>query len=292
MEKYYLKFEPLSKMFYVEDSVLQKFGKENKVPQFELPEGAYAKLKCTLPADDAPVVGIMMDRAGNAYSATWKLVSALAKTGAKIVFLTYQNCPEQLQECKGLVLPGGVLKAFEQYDNKLDSNELRYLCRTAYKVCIRKALEQKIPLLGIGTGAQTVADNMGLKLYPCSEFIETPLHHDTKEPKAHRLNVFADTPLQSIFDGKNLFYVNSHHTALLAPIRVQKESWAENNHIAVSDVQLPLDFYAEASDGTPEAWGSEEKRILCVQWHPEDMVADGDTDMLGIFQWLVDKIDK
>lgn len=292
MEKYYLKFEPLSKMFYVEDSVLQKFGKEKKVPQFELPENAYNRLECASPAEDAPIIGLMMERAGNAYCASWGHVLALAKTGAKIVFLTYHYCSEQLATCQGLILPGGVLKGSEQYDNKLDSNELRYLCQTAYKVCIRKALDQKLPLLGIGTGAQIIAYSMALKLYPDSENLETPIHHDARGAKAHRLNVFANTPLQSIFGDKNQFYVNSRHTALLAPVRVQKELWAENNHIAVSDVRLPLDFYAEANDGTPEAWGSEEKHILCVQWHPEEMVAAGDTDMLGIYRWLVAKINK
>lgn len=292
MKKYYLRFEPLSKMFYVEDSVLQKFVEEKDVPQFELPENAYNRLGCASPTEEAPVVGLMMERAGNAYCASWGHVLALAQTGAKIVFLTYLYCSEQLTVCHGLVLPGGVLKGSEQYDNKLDSNELRYLCQMAYNVCIRKARERKLPLLGIGTGAQIIACSLALKLYHDSDSIETPIHHNVKEAKAHRLNVFADTPLQSIFGDNNQFYVNSRHSALLAPVRVQKELWAKNNHIAVSDVQLPLDFYAEANDGTPEAWGSEEEHILCVQWHPEEMVAAGDTDMLGIYRWLVDKIAK
>ena len=174
--------------------------------------------------------------------------------------------------CHGLFLPGGAFDSSELfYTDPKNDNEFASLRQMAYSVSIRSAVENHKPILSICAGAQIVAGEFGLKLYRSFDYVETPIQHKTNNPEAHRLNVFADTPLQRIFGGENMFFVTSRHNELLVPLKVQRELWAEKEHIPVDAVKLPLDYYAEANDGTPEAWGSEEKHILCVQWHPEDM---------------------
>ena len=159
----------------------------------------------------------------------------------------------------------------------------------AYTVCIRLAVEKGLPILGICAGAQMVAGVFNLKLYRSFDYVETPIKHNSRRAKAHLLRIFAKTPLAQIL-GENMIPVNSRHSELVAPWRVQRELWAQAHHLEPEVVRLPLDIYAEANDGTPEAWGSDEKRILCVQWHPEDMAAAGDEKMQAIYQWLVDRI--
>ena len=55
--------------------------------------------------------------------------------------------------------------------------------------------------------------------------------------------------------------------------------------------KIGLDFYAFAPDGVPEAWGNDQKNILCIQWHPENYAVQGDETMQRIFQWLADTVD-
>ena len=190
-----------------------------------------------------------------------------------------------------MLLPGGMFASPEAYyTDPRDDIEFPTLRSKAYELCIRKALKMRIPILGICAGAQMIAGHFGLKLYRSVDYIETPIAHKTDAPEAHRLNIFPNTPLQRMFGPTNLFFVNSRHQELLAPIRLQRELLAEKLHINPAEVALPLDIYAEANDGTPEAWGSEKKKILGVQWHPEDMFADGSTEMLKLFLWLREQI--
>lgn len=289
MKKIHLKFETLSKTFFVIDSVIKQCIDENEIPQIELPDDAYKLLECEAPADNAPVIGFLMGRNGDCYSADWNYVLALAKTGVKISFLTYHHYTIQLEGCDGLLLPGGSFESSElYYVDPQGDQEFASLRQKAYILCIRSAREGQKPILGICAGAQMVAAEFGLKMCRNFDGIETPIKHQTRNPKAHRLNVFAGTPLQRLFEGENLFFVNSRHSELLAPIKIQQELWDAHFKSEHGIIKLPLDFYAEASDGTPEAWGLEKENILCVQWHPEDMAAAGDAKMQALFQWLAD----
>ncbi len=287
-----LDFEPLSKMFYVADSVIAEYAKTSTVPVFELSKSDYERLGCPVPADDALTIGFLAGRSGSCYSIDRNYALALAKlTGFKVRLLTYEHCVHQLYDCNGLVLPGGAFDSPESYYTD-PRNDVAFpsLRSKAYAQCIHTALDLQIPILGICAGAQMVAGAFELKMYRSFDYIETPIEHYTKQPEAHRLNVFSGTPLQRIFGGDNLFYVNSRHRELLVPIKVQRELWAETHKIKPDEVVLPLDIYAEANDGTPEAWGSEALHILCVQWHPEDMAAAGNEKMQRIYQWLADEI--
>ena len=292
MKQYYLEFEPISKVFYVSDAVIESCDDNLDVPLLCLTSEEYQQLGCSVPDLLAPTVGFLLGREADGYSADWNYVQAIAKTGARLRFLTYQHCELQLQGCSGLVLPGGEFALPESYyaDAKQADTEFPSLRSKAYAMCIRGALSRQIPILGICTGAQVIAGEFGLKLFRSFDDIETPIKHYTQQDEAHRLDVVPNTLLAKILQNQTQIFVNSRHHGLVAPIRIQRELWAEANKIAIKDVQLPLDFYAFANDGVPEVWGSEELHILCVQFHPEDLVAQDNTIMQGIYQWLADEI--
>lgn len=99
----------------------------------------------------------------------------------------------------------------------------------------------------------------GMKMYRnLKEYTQTTIEHKTKTLDAHEVFVFADNPLSKIL-GEGKITVNSRH----------KEAMMPNDKI--SDMKI----YASSQDGTPEAWGNEDKNILCIQWHPEDFAAKG-----------------
>lgn len=292
MKQYYLEFEPLSKVFYISDAVIESCNDNLDVPLLSLTSEEYQRLGCDVPDLFAPTVGFLLGREADGYSADWNYVQAIARTGVKIRFLTYQHCELQLQGCNGLVLPGGKFTLPEGYyaDAKQADAEFSSLRSKAYALCIRGAMVRQIPILGICTGAQMIAGEFGLKLFRSFDGIETPINHYTQQDEAHRLDVVPNTPLAKILQNQTQIFVNSRHNELVAPIRTQRELWAEANKIAVKDVQLPLDFYAFANDGVPEVWGSKELHILCVQFHPEDLAEQGNMLMQGIYQWLADEI--
>lgn len=292
MKQYYLEYKPLIKAFCVFDAVIEKCDESLDVPMLSLAPKDYQRLGCAVPRPEAPTVGFLMGRDKDCYSADWNYILAIAKTGVKLRFLTYKHCELQLQACNGLVLPGGAFDSPESYyvDAKQTDVEFPSLRSQAYALCIRGALARQIPILGICAGAQMIAGEFGLKLYRNFDNIETPIEHYTLKDRAHRIDIVPDTPLTRILHNQNQMFVNSRHRELVAPIRIQRELWAEANHIAVDDVQLPLDFYAFANDGVPESFGSEKLHILCVQFHPEDLAAHGNDAMQGIYQWLADEI--
>jgi len=290
--KYYVDYKPSLRAFYVADHVIGKCINKMTTPELMLSRSGYETLGCKPPSGKAPIVGLLMKREKKGYSADCNSVLALAKTGVSIRFLTFHHCTLQLQECQGLVLPDGKFDFPElYYTDPRNDEEFASLCHMAYVLCIHFALDENMPILGICAGAQVVAGVLGLKLYRNFDCIETPIKHSQADTdKAHRLNVFPNTPLRKLFDNDNQFYVNSRHSKLLAPIKLQYELLAEANKTRVNEVKLPLDIYAEANDGVPEAWGSESRHIMCVQWQPEDMIANGSEEMQRLYQWLADEV--
>ena len=292
MEKYYLSYEPEFKAFCIEDAYIYAIEQEYEIPMLGLNEQGYKLLGCPIPSADAPVIGFLLGRDRDCYSAGKNYVLALAKLGYNLRFLTYPHCKAQLNGCHGLCLPGGAFASPEVYYTDAKTKKTRFPSARskAYYDCIQLALDMNIPILGICAGAQMIAGCFGLKLYRNQSYLETPLKHKNTKAEAHRLNVFPDTPLAKILKSNNQMFINSRHKEMAAPLKIQKELWAQKRRTSVEKVNLPLDFYAEANDGVPEAWGSEEDHILCVQWHPEDMVADGNEQMMEIFRWLANEI--
>lgn len=287
MDHYYLDYEPLSNIFYVADSVIKRFEDEGKIPILELSAHDHMKIGCVSPDFDAPIIGFLASRSGNCYSISVSNVQALVGKGFRIRLLTYEHCEQQLRDCNGVVLIGASFvfpKRYyaEPWDRGESASEI---CVQACLICLHQAIEQKIPILGIGDGALVVAGDFGLKMYPSVECIETPIKHMTSNKNAHRLNVFPETFLSELLEGQNQVFVNSRHTEILAPLRAQYAIIAEKQGVDISKVQLPLDIYAEANDGVLEAWGDKKLNLLCVQWFPGN-----DPEMHYIYKWFADKV--
>jgi len=299
MKKYYLKNEPLSGMFYVMDSVVSEFIDNEEIPQFEIdPQDYPDKLGCAAPKEDAPVVGYLAERNGDCYAINRANAKALAEFGFKVRLLTYHHCASQMKGCGGVVINGGAFTYSElYYTDPRDGYPHSSLANVACAVILNEARGNGLPVLGIGIGAQAIAGEFELKFYRSSESIETPIEHYNDNNEAHRISVMPNTPLSRIFGENDQFKVNSRHHAVMLPLRTQQELWAHKLElwahkfrVGVGTVSLPLDIYAEANDGTPEAWGSESKHILCVQWLPAEMIAQGSEMMRGVFEWLAEEI--
>lgn len=200
------------------------------------------------------------------YSVDMPYYRALQELNVNILFLDYQNPLAGFAACDGLILPGGSFTSPEAYYE--DGTETNYsslsLRAKAYLDLIEAALLAGKPILGICAGAQMIAGKFGLKLYRNLEGIEK-YPHKTSELKAHPIVVIKGTELYDVLKKEN-YTVNSRHREGLLPWSHQPKT--ELSLYAVS----PL-------DGIPEAWGNREKRILCVQWHPEDF----DT---SVYHWL------
>lgn len=271
-----LKYRPHTQVFTINAELI----KSMKHLFIGLAPDDYCALGCAKPKAKAPTIGFLLRKSLVDYVADFDTVAALAKTGVKIRFLVE---PIPLKGCNGLLLPN-VLPVIPQCflanlkNAPLDMSHEQSACLSY----LDQALELGIPVLAIGTGAQMVAGAFGLKFYRGTTEVETPINHMDDKPDAHRLNIFDGSVLQQLFNGKNLFFVNSEHRRIMVPPRVQKELW-EKVH---PDEPLPLEFYAKANDGIPEAWGSKEKKLLCTQWDPDICLANGNTSMLAIFNWL------
>ena len=275
-------FLPQFNAFGLKDKKFQKITRCDTFPNFWLGVGDYDRLGVSEPKEDAPVVGLLFGREGNCYCCDWNCVQALAKTGMRIMFLDYENCRAQLVDCDALVLPGGAFASPEKFyvDGKTSLLIHPTQRSQAYIECLFDALKYKMPVLGICAGAQMVAGFAGMKLYRSKDYFESPIEHKTSLKEAHRIWFVNGTPLAELLGNKTSILVNSRHSEFLAPEKVQREEL----HLCDGD-KLPLDIYATATDGIPEAWGDMDNGILCLQWHPEDVPEIGELP----YRWLAQK---
>lgn len=279
--KRFAEFLPQFDGFGLSDSDWSKINCSDMSPSFWLNPADYERLGVPAPKKDAPVVGLLFGREKDYYCSDWNYVLALAKAGARIMFLDYEHHRSQLADCDALVLPGGAFASPEKFYTDAKTQRLEHPTQRsqAYVESIIDALKYQMPVLGICAGAQMVAGVVGMKLYRSRDYVETPIEHKTSKVDAHRIWVVPGTPFASLMGKQKSMVVNSRHSELLAPERVQREELK----LCDGD-ELPLDIYATATDGIPEAWGDMKRGILCVQWHPEDFADAGKLP----YKWVVD----
>lgn len=137
----------------------------------------------------------------------------------------------------------------------------------------RMAYDRQIPTLGICKGIQVINAALGgtnyQDIYTQQEgvTIKHSQDQDRRYP-SHRVSIVKDSILEKLFGSE--LAVNSFH------------------HQACKEVAPRLRVAAMSEDGVIEAVESNEfKSIMGVQWHPETYILRNSSEMLPIFQWLV-----
>ena len=162
-----------------------------------------------------------------------------------------EDAEAALSFCDGLLFPGGEDMTPWYYDEE----PLPVI--DAWLKAGRYALENKIPMLGICKGHQTLNVLMGGSLYQDLSLQDGErIQHLQKYNRTyltHHVEVEEGTRLASLI-GAGKHKTNSMH------------------HQAVKKLGRGLKISARASDGIVEGIEDEEGLILGVQWHPEDLV--------------------
>lgn len=274
-EKLTLDWLPEYNAFGISDQKIEELRQQNTTPILSLKDEDCARLDCLPPSSDAPEVAFLLGREKDCYTIDYNYAKAIAQSGVKMRFLTYGENVSQLENIDGLILPGGSFNSpNEFYTDPLKPTDNQPGTRSyAYITSIMEAEKKHLPMLGICAGSQMIGGMHGMKLYRnLKEYTGTPLEHKTKEREAHEITIDPNSPLFKLI-GSQKIVTNSRHTEAMFP------------NDKISDLKI----YASSADGTPEAWGNEEKNILCIQWHPEDFAADGSKPMQNIYNWLANK---
>lgn len=269
-----LEFLPEYNAYGISDEQMSSFAKESITPILQLSEEDYAQLANKEPLANQPIVGFLMGREKGYYTIDMPYAKAIAQSGVRPRFLTYNENLAQMNGIDGLILPGGAFDSPNEFYTDPQKGDSTPGTRSyAYITSIMKAEKEGIPMLGICAGAQMIGGMHGMKMYrDLKAYTQTSLEHKTKDLDAHDVFIYPDTPLAKIL-GKGHIETNSRHREAMMP----------------NDKMSDLKIYASTADGIPEAWGNEEKNILCIQWHPEDFAAQGDTKMQKIYDWLAAK---
>ena len=270
----YLQYLPEYNVFGISDDNAAKLAQYSPAPYIALNPDDYTLLQEPLPKPTSPTIGFLCCREQNFYSVDFNYAKSLVHSGVNLRFLTYENCVEQMQGIDGLMLPGGRFPSPPEFyvDAKEDMPPAG-LRAQAYILCINEAQKRGLPMFGVCAGAQMIACVHGFKLYRnVTKSVPSDLEHKTVKIEAHSIQINPSCILHHLL-GTTSAVVNSRHVEAIV------------NNCPDSDLQI----YALAPDGVPEAWGNEDKNILCIQWHPEDFAATGSQAMQNLYDWLAQK---
>lgn len=235
-----------------------------------------------------PRIGITMNPTEYGSSLAKAYSDTIIEAGGIPMLLPITECKESLlqslQSVDGLLLTGGgdinpiylgeePIRGLGAVSPQRDRYEL---------TIIRLARSLNLPTLGICRGHQLLGVAYGSTLFQdiVSQYtVENAIDHAPKIPMSEGAHRLIEVPIRSrladilqIDDGEEI-YVNSLH------------------HQALQEVRPPFDECGIASDGINEAIDAyPEMDILAVQWHPEQMVAQGgDHRQLRLFVDLVER---
>lgn len=184
---------------------------------------------------------------------------------------------ELVERMDGLLLSGGAdigggyfgeptLEGLTEVDPKRDRYDFMLL---------RIASDYQLPVLGICRGMQVINVAFGGDLWQDipSQYPRNPLNHSIlkyKEQSAHTVRIEKDSILYNVLQSEEVG-VNSRH------------------HQAVKEIAPGFKIAATSSDGIIEAIeGYPNRRVLGVQWHPENMATEGDNPTMQLlFQHFI-----
>lgn len=227
-----------------------------------------------------PLIGVITStelEQSNYYTAKDN-VKAILKAGGIPVLLPYFQTAEDIGEIAeridGLYATGGY-----DIDPTLFGEEPHpklgtiIPARDSFEInLMKKMLQMNKPILGVCRGCQTLNIAGGGDMYQdiYSQIKDDLLQHQQKAPKDHGSHFvyIKEGSLLNTLTGKERLRVNSRH------------------HQANRSVREPFQVSGKASDGVIEAIESSTHRfVLGVQWHPESM--QNDEDSQAIFRGFI-----
>lgn len=186
---------------------------------------------------------------------------------------------EIVEHLDGLLLSGGsdidgryfgepTLEGLTEVDHERDTYDF---------LLLKIAADRQLPIFGICRGMQVINVAYGGDLWQDlpSQFSDKSINHNIltdREKAVHNVHIEKDSVLSEIF-GADDIGVNSRH------------------HQAVRKIAPGFKVTATATDGVVEAIEAyPERRILGVQWHPENMASEGKVEgMKRFFRRLIDE---
>ena len=227
----------------------------------------------------APVIGITAGGVGQSRVGQAYIDAVCAAGGVPVILPIITDAAaisDMLRRVDGVLMIGG-----EDIDPKYygeapipELGEVNAPRDTYEDILIHLCFEAGLPLLGICRGEQVINVILGGTLWQDipSQVPQSKVCHKAPEGEAamHKVTVAEGSVLASMV-GSGDFNVNSFH------------------HQAVKDVAPGFKVTAVSEDGLVEAIErvDDVTRIVAVQFHPEKMLADGDTTFLPLFKWLV-----
>lgn len=233
----------------------------------------------------SPLIGLSASNSNGASRLSGAYIDAIIKAGGTPIIIpvntdvgTIYNIVKILD---GIVLTGGGDVNPDYYnENPLPYSLEVDTIRDDYELLLLKlAVDRNIPILGICRGEQLINVAFGGTLYQDipTQYKQSTIKHRQTEPReqpTHNVNITIGTQLADILGGTKNIGVNTIH------------------HQAVKKIAPGFKVNAVATDGLVEGIEAYPDRpILAIQWHPEALVAGGDSTMLKIFDFIVKEAD-
>lgn len=174
-----------------------------------------------------------------------------------------------------LIMTGGIdVNPFLYGEELAGETEVPFIERDNFDfMLIKAALNKNIPILGICRGMQIM-----------NVYLGGSLHQDIK--------YYGDTNIQHVQRSNHheaVHFVDIEKGSLLHTLIGGKQKVNSVHHQCIKELGSGLKASAlSSSDKIIEAYESVDKnRILGIQWHPEMMYAEGNTEMEDIFKFLL-----
>lgn len=227
----------------------------------------------------APVIGIAAAGAGQSRVGQAYIDAVCAAGGVPVIIPILSDAAaisDILARVDGVLLIGGedIDPAYYKEAPLPEMGEINAARDTSEDILIHLCVGAGLPMLGICRGEQVINVIMGGSLWQDipSQVPTSKICHKAPEGETamHKISIAEGSVLASMV-GAGEFDVNSFH------------------HQAVKAVAPGFKVTAVSEDAMVEAIErvDEVARIVAVQFHPEKMLAAGDSTFLPLFKWLV-----